>query len=152
MTYYTSSTTALRFYDASSCSNTGPFAINFNGSAFPTATASTAWAAGNVIDLSTMTRYVQVPYTSAATTSPSLTVTFTNSGTTAGTTTTQQIVITNGSGKVLAVALAGVGSTQTTITATDTVTAGSSGSFYVLFTRVSDTTGGLRVWQTELTK
>lgn len=73
--------------------------------------------------------------------------TFTNSTTTCA---NSQVVVTNASGYVLSVASACVGGTQTTVSASDTATVGGRGAFYILFTRASDTSGGLRVFKTVL--
>lgn len=151
--FYSSAAGSLRLYDAANadCSGTaaGSFAINYNGTSMSSTDAATTWTAGQSIDLTSVSRYIAVPYSNAATTTPSVKIDFTNS---TATCTKSQIIVTDKGGKVLTAASACVSSTTTTITATDTATLGGSGSFVILFSRAGDSSGGIRVWQSVLTK
>ncbi|MEN3110687.1 hypothetical protein ACFONG_02405 [Uliginosibacterium paludis] len=151
---YSASASNLRLYDGSSDCSGSTWAITYNGSSFAT---SSAVSTGSSLTGTTFNRYIKIPYTNAATTSPSITVKFGNSnssGCSAG-----QIVIADANANILYAGngcayTGGTAATATSpasATATATVTKGASGAFYVYYTRVGDSTGGLRVWSIDYT-
>jgi hypothetical protein len=152
---YSASASSLRLYDGTSTCTGTTFAINYNGTSFVadgTSPSNMAQVAvGNTVDVTTgtsLSRYIKIPYSSAATTAPSVSVKFTNSSSTCA---NSQVIIANAAGKVLNVGSACVSSTQTTLQASDTVAVGAGGAFYVLFLRAGDSSGGIRVWEVDYT-
>jgi hypothetical protein len=144
----------MRLYDSSrACAadeTQTSYAVVYSSTSF-VASPSTIWYANDILDLTTATaisRFIAVPYSNATTTTPSLTISWSNGSSNCS---KSQVLITNASGKVLTVSSA-CQTTVNTLTATDSASIGGSGSFFILYTRVSDTAGALRVWSTSLSK
>ena len=116
------------------------YAVNYNGSNLVT---TTPYAEGATIPVNTLDRYVSVPY---AATSGAVTVkvTYTYSSTCAA----AQILLLNTTGTILKAASACDAASPVTLTFTDPANT----EVFIAFTRVTDTAGGLRVWEIDLTK
>lgn len=144
--FYSSGSGSLRLNEAAT---TGPWSINYNGTSLKTEVAlvegqtnvnpTALNAAGGV------TRYMSIPY--LATSNPvTVTITYTNSSASCS---LGQIAIVDKTGKAIKVGSA-CGTTNQSISAT--VTDPTNTELFILYTRNTDASGGLRVWQVDVTK
>ncbi len=119
------------------------YAINYNGGI----TASTAYSDGGAITISTIDRWVSLAYP-ATTKTVTVTANVTQSGGTACS--ASQVLFLNAAGTILKAASA-CGTYGTPVSFTFTDAAGTNTAIYVAFSRITDTSGGLRLWDFKLT-
>ncbi len=149
-----STSTKLRIYDSadtSTCASAGgtvgTLAVNFNGSALA-ATAAVA-AVGDTLDPSTAaSAYIKLPYSSAKTTSPSITLNYSYSASSTNPCSQGQIIVVDAStNKVLNADNICANTAKTSVKVSTSATVGTAGGIYVLFSRGTDGGGGIRVWE-----
>ena len=139
ITFYNPANGRLRLYNKD---GHGTYAINFNGGSL---SAITPFSDGATILISSLNRYLSMPY-EASSGPVTIRVIFTNSnppGCSAS-----QILILNAGGKILKAASACDAASPLSVTFTDSANA----ELFIAFTRVTDTVGGLRVFEIDLTK
>lgn len=118
------------------------YAVNYNGGI----TATTAYADNGTISISTIDRWMSFSYT--ATTSP-VTVTANVTQSAGSGCSASQVLFINNLGTILKAASA-CGTYGTPVSFTFTDLNGTNNVIYVAFTRVTDTSGGLRLWDFKL--
>ena len=139
ISFYNPAVGRLRLYNKDGGAT---YAINFNGGSI---SATTPFSDNGTVLTSALDRSLSMPY--AASSGPvTVRVVFTNSyalGCVAS-----QILILNASGKILKAASACGAASPLSVTLTDSANA----ELIIAFTRVTDTAGGLRVFEIHLTK
>lgn len=142
--FYSKSAAALKLYQASGAIPT--FAVNYNGEGFKTALTSPL-VEGAKVDVSpstSLTRFISMPYSPVAA-SVTATATYTYAQSTGNTCNVAQIALVKADGTILkAATVCSATSGKATISATFTDPVNTE--VYVLFTRVTETFGGLRLW------
>lgn len=135
--FYNPAVGGLRLYKKDAA---GPYAINFNGSSIA---SLTPFSDGGTVALSSLSHFLSMPY--VATSAPvTVRVVFANayvSGCSAS-----QLLILNASGKILKAASACGSASPLSVTFAGSANA----EVLVAFTRVTDTSGGLRVFELDL--
>jgi len=118
------------------------YAVNFNGDSVE---ATTPFSTGGTVALSSLTRSLSMTY--AASSGP-VTLSVVHGDSSGRLCAAAQILILNTSGKILKAASACNSAGPTSVTFTDAANT----ELFIAFTRVTDSSGGLRVFEIDLTK